>query len=67
MTAEDKCRFCKDLIRWSKTPFVDVRYLEERIYAVSFHGAVLLLEASNPSEAYDKAKAMLRPAVNPDA
>ncbi len=51
MTAEDKCRVCKDLLKWGKNTEDTVRYMEERIYAVKAPNGVMLVEASSAQEA----------------
>ena len=57
MTAEEKCAFLKQLIKWAKsTPESEYLYMEERIYAVRVpNGMVVLVEANNPKEAVAKA------------
>lgn len=57
MTAEEKCAFLKQLIKWAKsTPESEYLYMEERIYAVRVpSGMVVLVEANNPKEAVAKA------------
>ena len=59
MTAEDKCKVCKELIAWANLDYgvsVDVEYMQERIYAVKLgKGRVMLVEADKPRTAIEKA------------
>ncbi len=59
MTAEDKCKVCKELIAWANRDDgvgVDVEYMQERIYAVKLgKGRVMLVEADKPRTAIEKA------------
>lgn len=50
MTAEDRCRVCKDLLNSKE----EVVYMEERIYAVRVLDMVTLVKANNPREAKTK-------------
>ena len=55
MTAEDRCKVCKELIKWSTLEDSSVMYMENRIYAVAVgNGVVALVEANNPDKAYEK-------------
>lgn len=53
MTAEEKCRFCKSLIRWAKYGISDTMYMEERIYAVKLPNGVALVEARSQKDALE--------------
>lgn len=56
MTAEDKCKVCKELIAWANRDDVVVEYMQERIYAVKLgKGRVMLVEADKPRTAVEKA------------
>lgn len=59
MTAEAKCKVCKELIAWANRDDgvdVDVEYMQERIYAVKLgEGRVMLVEADKPRTAIEKA------------
>lgn len=59
MTAEDKCKVCKELIAWANRDDgvgVNVEYMQERIYAVKLgKGRVMLVEADKPRTAIEKA------------
>lgn len=59
MTAEEKCRFCKSLIRWAKYGISDTIYMEEKIYAVKLPNGVALVEARSEKEAKEKAGDMV--------
>lgn len=53
MTAEEKCRFCKSLIRWAKYGISDTMYMEEKIYAVKLPNGVALVEARSQVDALE--------------
>lgn len=56
MTAEDKCKVCKELIAWANRDDGVVEYMQERIYAVKLgKGRVMLVEADKPRTAIGKA------------
>lgn len=56
MTAEDKCKVCKELIAWANRDDGVVEYMQERIYAVKLgKGRVMLVEADKPRTAIEKA------------
>jgi hypothetical protein len=55
MTVEDRCKVCKELIKWSAFEDSSVMYMEDKVYAVAVGiGVVALVEANNPDEAYEK-------------
>ena len=58
MSAEDRCRVCKELLEWSKT--TDTRealYMEEKVYAVKIgYEKVMLVKADSEVEAIRKAR-----------
>lgn len=55
LTAEEKCYVCKDLLSWAKTADTQVRYMEERIFAVrAGKDIVVLTHAESENAAYRK-------------
>lgn len=55
VSVEDKMETCRWLVNWSRNNSGSVRYMENRIYAVSVgYGVVTLIEASSDDEAYEK-------------
>jgi hypothetical protein len=55
MTVEDRCKVCKELIKWSAFEDSSVMYMEDRVYAVAvWTGVVALVEADDPDKAYEK-------------
>lgn len=55
MTIEDRCKVCKELIKWSTFEDSSVMYMEDRVYAVAVGvGVVVLVEANSHDEAYEK-------------
>ena len=56
MTAEDRCKVCKDLLKWSENTDELSIYMEEGIYAVNMpFGRVMLVKAKSYREAERKA------------
>lgn len=52
MTAEDRCNVCKELLEWAESTKEQVRYMEEKIYAVRVSGdMVVLVKASSENKA----------------
>lgn len=55
MTIEDRCKVCKELIKWATFEDSPVRYMEDKVYAVAVGiGVVALVVADNPDKAYEK-------------
>lgn len=52
MTAEDRCKVCKELLEWAKYTKAQVKYMEEKIYAVRVsEEMVVLVKASSANKA----------------
>ena len=55
MTIEDRCKVCKELIKWSTFEDSSVMYMEDRVYAVAVGtGVVALVVADDPDKAYER-------------
>ena len=55
MKIEDRCKVCKELIKWSTFEDSSVMYMENRIYAVAVgYGVVTLVVADDPDKAYER-------------
>ncbi len=55
MTIEDRCKVCKELIKWSTFDDSSVMYMGNGIYAVTVgYGVVTLVVADNHDKAYEK-------------
>lgn len=52
MTAEDRCKVCKELLEWAESTKEQARYMEEKIYAVRVsEKMVVLVKASSQAKA----------------
>lgn len=52
MTAEDRCKVCKELLEWAERTKEQINYMEEKIYAVRVsEEMVVLVKASSENKA----------------
>lgn len=57
MTAEDRCRVLKDLWIWSQSEKSSmVKYMEERMYAITVPKGFCVVKANSKKEAFDKVR-----------